>query len=390
MKKYIISSLFILFTFIHLEMDANKNRNYAYVDYIMNQIPDTCTYSTQLIADYINANFFNQHHKARAVYYWVAKNINYNLENMYTFSIDRTNENLTQSILNTRKGVCKDYTVLFKDIAQKTGLKTYIITGYTKKLGQIDGNPHAWVVCMIDSNWYLMDPTWGSGKISNEKFKKEFNQEYFLIKPEKFIRSHIPFDPMWQLLNFPISKQAFHQKANSKTNKVPFFNFNDSIQKYESISLIEKLEHERNRILENGVVCYLDYDYLIHLKSKISYYYFRKNEEHYFIALSDYNKGLQLLSEYEGYRDKNFQPVKNDLELEQMLFEIREFFNSSFTNLEKIDNTSSIAGRKYELLGSLNKAQANLKEQFSNLEKSNEIAKNQSGSAAQEIILFRK
>src|SRR5690606_28438591 len=53
--------------------------------------------------------------------------------------------------------------------------------------------------------------TWSAGytnrKVTNFEFS--FNERYFLTPPEIFIRDHYPRDPIWTMLNEPISLREF-------------------------------------------------------------------------------------------------------------------------------------------------------------------------------------
>jgi transglutaminase/protease-like cytokinesis protein 3 len=75
--------------------------------------------------------------------------------------------------------VCSDYTKIFKEIANKVGIDTETISGYTKQNGAVDPMSHAWCASKIDNQWYIFDPTWGSGFVNNGKFVNAFDDRYF-------------------------------------------------------------------------------------------------------------------------------------------------------------------------------------------------------------------
>jgi transglutaminase/protease-like cytokinesis protein 3 len=52
-------------------------------------------------------------------------------------------------------------TKIFKEIANKVGIDTETISGYTKQNGAVDPMSHAWCASKIDNQWYIFDPTWG-------------------------------------------------------------------------------------------------------------------------------------------------------------------------------------------------------------------------------------
>ena len=66
-----------------------------------------------------------------------------------------------------------------------------------------------------------MDPTWGAGFIKDSEFIKRLSFDYFEMLPGKAIKSHMPFDPLWQLSEYPINNEQFkngYRKAGGKTN----------------------------------------------------------------------------------------------------------------------------------------------------------------------------
>ncbi len=380
-------ALLILIFLLSILFTANsKNlKSYALVDRLMDNIPDSMTYSEEKIAEFINFVFSTEDEKSRAIFYWIANNIEYDAVNMFAFSIIQNPDEKPAGILETRKGVCHDYVMLYKSIADRVGLKTTVVTGYTKKNGRVSGDPHAWIASFTNSKWHLTDPTWGAGYVENGHFYKKFNPSYFNVNPELFVKSHIPFDPMWQLSNFPISKQQFHSKKSKKLKNIAFFNFQDSIIKHESQTRIERLESTRDRIAANGIANYLDHDHLVHLQSKIVHHHRKLNENRYYSALTDYNNGIALLNEFIGYKNKYFQPFKGEMAITQMLQQTQEVFESSLKILSQVNDTPSLDQLKIKLHQSINKALVDLAEVKTHLNKDLETARNYRESISQNM-----
>ncbi len=333
MRKIIL--LILLIGFSNL-LKAQKSHKLIYVDRIMHKILDSSTYHTQDIADYINSAFFTQKEKARAIFFWVAENIDYDIENMYSDSNLNSDE-----ILKNRKGICRDYTKLYFDIANKVGIKTYNITGYTRKKKQINYDVHSWSAVMIDSIWYLIDPTWGSGYLKDNCYIKEINNDFFMVRPDHFIKTHIPFDPLWQFSNYPITKKEFQKRKSKSKNTEVFFNVIDTLKAYDNQSKIERLLNTVYRIKSNGISSYLDYYNLNYLKIRIKNIYDKIAEEQYNTALKYFNDGIILSNKYIAYRNKYYLPYKSDLKIKQMLYNIEDAFILSRNQLKLIKNKSS-------------------------------------------------
>jgi transglutaminase/protease-like cytokinesis protein 3 len=154
--------ILILILFIQI-VSAQKSavNPYSITDKKALQLPDSLTNSTDNLASYINSNFKTDNEKVRAIFIWVATNIQYDIENMFALNFYEKKEEKISKPLRTRKGICENYASLFCDICLKTGVKSFVIEGYTKQNGFTDNIPHAWCAALVDSSWFLFDPTWG-------------------------------------------------------------------------------------------------------------------------------------------------------------------------------------------------------------------------------------
>jgi len=373
-KKIIL--LILLLGFFSV-IKAQKVKELLHIDRIALQIPDSLTFSTQKITDYFDTNFSSQNEKARAIFSWIAENIQYDADNIYAFSIEQNPGRSVDEILKTRKGICHDYAMLFNDIANKVGIKTYVITGYTKQNRRISCNPHAWCASYIDSSWYLIDPTWGSGYIQDSYYVKDINNNYFKAKPKSFVKTHMPFDPLWQFLSYPITKQEFNTVKFRFGGTKIFFNFTDSIKEYEKQSKIERQISSNIRINKNGIANYLVFEKLYFLKIKIEAHYAHLIHEQYDSALSTYNNGIQLHNNYIDYKNKQYLPYRSDAELTQMLDDVEHMFIKSLAYLNKIESPNTkMSGFIMQLDRIINTAIIELNVQKNNLDKYLKIAKN--------------
>src|SRR5262249_15396535 len=147
----------------------------------------------------------------------------------------------------------ENYAALFNDICSKSGVKSFMVEGYTKQNGFTDYIPHAWCAALVDSSWFLFDPTWGSGYVRNGKFVPKIDNSYFKVRPAVLIKSHMPFDYLWQFLNYPVTSQEFYEGKIQQNKSKEFFSYPDSISVYEKQSSVERLEASAARIEKNGV-----------------------------------------------------------------------------------------------------------------------------------------
>jgi hypothetical protein len=315
MKKFL---LFFSLLFLVTNLGWAQN-SYAAVDSRMTKIPAGSSDSTESIANYINANFKTDTDKIRAVFYWTASNISYDVKNMLTVNFNETVQEKITRTLKTKKGVCIHYAVVFNEIADKVGLKTRIIEGYTKQNGKVASLAHAWCAAKIDNKWYLFDPTWGSGAVNNGKFVKKLNEYYFKTVPSKIIASHMPFDYMWQFSNYPVSNNEFYEGKTQLNKTKEFFDFESEISKYDASSEYDKLFDAVKRIEKNGLKNAMILERFEGKKKELVYLRQNENVEKFNAIVKDYNEAIILFNDFIYYRNKKFKPTLSDEEIINMI-----------------------------------------------------------------------
>ncbi|MCS6968405.1 MAG: transglutaminase domain-containing protein [Cytophagales bacterium] len=159
----------------------------------------------------LQQRFPDQYKRAYAIYYWITQNITYDWE---AYHGKRKIGQSIEETLKRRKGVCADYAALYCAIAEAAGLVCKEISGIAKGFGYELGVPlqetnHAWNAVYVNKKWILLDATWGA---KDPQLKKPANNYYFDPPPEKFIFSHFPEEPHWQLLKPPLSLHEFERK----------------------------------------------------------------------------------------------------------------------------------------------------------------------------------
>ncbi len=341
-----------------------KLTEFSAIDKKALQLPDSLTKNTELIASYITSNFTTDKDKSRAIFIWVASNIQYDIDNMFAINFYEKKEEKIAKPLSTRKGICENYATLFTDICIKSGLKSFVVEGYTKQNGFADYIPHAWSATLVDSSWFLFDPTWGSGYVSGGKFFKRISNEYYKASPTTIIKSHIPFDYLWQFVNYPVTNQEFYEGDIRQNKTKQFFNFKDTIQVYENQSHIDQLISSAYRVEKNGIKNSLIFDRLQHLKLEIENYRQAKIVNLYNSAVGDYNEGINGLNDFINYRNKQFTPKKTDPEIQAMLDVVDEKLKDAENKLGQISNPDfNIAAMISQLTKSIDGTLTQLKEQ---------------------------
>jgi hypothetical protein len=161
--------------------------------------------SIEELAKYLTKPAKNDREKVRALYRWITDRIAYDAE---SFFAGKTGDTSAPGVLTNRVGVCEGYASLFLELCKAAEIEAVKVRGKAKGYAA-DPLAHTWNAVKLDDRWHLIDPTWGAGDIRDRKFRKQFQESYFLAVPDQLIFSHLPRDARWQLLDRPLSEDAF-------------------------------------------------------------------------------------------------------------------------------------------------------------------------------------
>lgn len=354
--------IILIFSFLFLSQFSigQKANDYLILDNKVAKIPDSLTTTTSGIANYINTNFKSESEKIRAVFYWTASNISYDVPNMYEPNYLDSSQEKINNTLKSRKGVCIHYAEIFNDIANKVDVKTRIISGYTKQDGKVASIGHAWCASKIDGKWFLFDPTWASGFIEGQKFTKKLNNSFFKAEPSKMIASHMPFDYLWQFLNSPITNQEFISgKMDAKKAKINF-EFETEIDNYEKLSDGDKAFETSKRIEKSGLLNKMITDYNNEEKKVFTVFRQNKNIEKLNLISADFNEAISYLNDFILFRNKRFKPTQSDEVIKKMIQDVKEKFIKCKDDVYTIgsvgtENSSNLNSLKRLILDALDK-----------------------------------
>lgn len=317
MTKSVFTLLFLICLNFQVVGQKQKLETYA-ADAVMAKIPDSLTVSTEKIASYIQKNFTSENDKIRAIYYWTAQNISYDVSMPGSIISDLTDQEKIASALKKHSGVCMHYAEVFHDLATRSGITCYRVEGYTKQNGRIGDLAHIWNVAKIDNMWYGFDATWGAGYVDRGLFIKKFNSTYFKIKPEVLIRTHMPFDYLWQFSASPLTHQEFISGVIASEPKKDFA-FEHEITTYLTLSDEQKAFQTAERIEKNGLLNnYIKefYDY-----KRNEFNTIRQNNNVILLntTIEEFNEAVSLLNNFIYYRNSGFNPLYKDEIIKEMI-----------------------------------------------------------------------
>lgn len=304
-------------------------------------IPDRYTYSADSLALYIDGHYRNDEAKMQAMYTWITSHMTY-----YVFPIfESVNEEHNDAkevkrTLQVRKGVCRHFARVFQMVGDKMDIPTCFVEGYVKdSKGEIMNAPHAWCVAKISGKWYFYDPTFGMGYAMKQEFVAKPTMKYCKVSPDVAIWTHMPFDPIWQLLEHPYTYPAFDEGMGTVSEER--FCFNDSIRLFLSQSPLQRAVSVEQRVERNGKSNPLvDYYKQIN-SSNIDVYRQREIYDVFKVALKQYNRGYDSYSELVRYHRNHFRPKKSQQEVERLMQSVPHYAEVADSVISKVFVPSS-------------------------------------------------
>jgi hypothetical protein len=366
--KFFIVFLFLISSFA-LPAQTKPN-DYKEVDEAVRKYSNSTDNNTiRGIARFIFENFSKETDKLRAIFIWLSENFDYDVENMYSLKSYSDSQELIDGMLEEKKGVCMHFAYLFKEIGDILGITSHIISGYTKQDGVISSLSHVWCASFVDSEWLLIDPTWGAGHVQNNKYVKKLNDDYFKTEPDKLIQTHFPYDPLWQFLYYPVSAQEFNDGHTKINNEKLFFNYLDTLKTFENETRLEQLISMNKRIEQSGVTNAHTRNQLKNNETEIEFHKLNIAIDYYNSAVSYYNEGVNALNRFITYRNNQFNPQKSEMQIRIMVNDAEIALIRSQEELQKASTTDeSTLGMIYQLEIALNEAitQADVQKEFIN------------------------
>lgn len=211
----------------------------------LNAAPNRTSSTYEDVAKYFNSYSRNDLEIFALIYLWITSNISYDTTSFFS---GQHADQSPEAVFRTGQGVCAGYAELFTAMCKHNGMKAETVEGHVKGYNYKEGQPipkpnHAWNAINCFNQWYLVDSTWGSGSINEEKkFERKFSYFYFLAMPDLMIGTHMPANNKWLLTNRTMNLKQFEQKK-----RVSHVNFYNPI--YEKG--IELISHNTPNILQN-------------------------------------------------------------------------------------------------------------------------------------------
>jgi hypothetical protein len=291
----------------------------------------------------------------RSIFQWVITEMEYDTRQLLLVNGSSTygvlNENVIREAINRKKGICLHYAELFNALVKRAGYESYVIEGYTRQGPSDDRYGHAWNAVKTGGQWFLYDPTWASGYVNAFVFTRRSDYQWYKVSPAKFVETHIPFDPIWQLLNPPLTHDEIRNGTFQKT-VAGDFRFQDSIR-----GTVQRTEQERvlaslQRIKKMGIPNSPTRQYVQGLEL------YEKNTRDYQILRNTNMLLNRAISTYNEYVHSKNHQFKKPLWTDKMLTAFPEKLKAHADSSNKLLNTVSTTNVQIALY------QAQLKKQI--------------------------
>ncbi|MGI6434531.1 MAG: transglutaminase domain-containing protein [Syntrophomonadaceae bacterium] len=141
------------------------------------------------LAEELNLSGQNDREKVQIIHDWIAANISYDCEAYFQHQVEL---NYASSILEQRKGLCRDFAFLFAALSRHSGVPCKVV--YGQAIDDYTGQSalHAWNEVFIDGEWQCVDVTWDAGYINGSVFIQSPSNKYLTVDRTRFALSHTP------------------------------------------------------------------------------------------------------------------------------------------------------------------------------------------------------
>jgi len=176
------------------------------------------------------------------------------------------------------------------------------------------------------------------------------------------ISSHIPFDYLWQFLNYPITNQEFYDGKIQVDKSKKYFDYQAEIDKYEKLSDVDKAFESAERTQKNGILNNLISEQYKYKKREFSILTHNINIEKLNSIANDYNQAIILLNDFIYFRNKKFKPTLPDSEINKMIQTPKESLVKCMNDINGIgsvgsENISNVATLKKNIYDALAQAE---------------------------------
>ncbi len=189
------------------------SENFSRIDSLSIQTPPEIMRSMDKLVAYCESHTQTDLSRVRFYFVWIATHIEYD----ETIENDQQNP---ETVFKSKKAVCSGYTRLFMQLCEESGIVSRYVAGYGKDINDATNiQNHAWNVIFIDGQWHSFDVTWAANDLDEDKQipLSPALEEWFMPQMTIFQKTHLPFDPAYQLSNQWVTRSEFFNQQVERT-----------------------------------------------------------------------------------------------------------------------------------------------------------------------------
>jgi uncharacterized protein YkuJ len=183
-----------------------QHSKYKNIDEAVEKLGPLNNFNVAVITDTITEKFADNEQKARAIFYWVANNIQ--IDPKGTRQNDDKNI-LAEKVIALRKATPLGFSLLVQEMCSAVNIRCLSVDGYVKNYAAeikqtADEKNYSWNVIQLGQSpetWYYVDAARASGYLDKKGtiFTKQFTSEYFFADRKLFNLAYFPDNSAWQL-----------------------------------------------------------------------------------------------------------------------------------------------------------------------------------------------
>ena len=183
-----------------------QQSKYKNIDDAVEKLGALNNFNVAVIADTITEKFTDNEEKARAIFYWIANNIQ--IDPKGTRQNDDKNI-LPEKVIALRKATPLGFSLLVQEMCSAANIRCLSVDGYVKNYAAEINEPsdeknYSWNVVQLGQSpetWYYVDAARASGYLDKKStaFTKQFTSEYFFADRKLFNLAYFPDNGAWQL-----------------------------------------------------------------------------------------------------------------------------------------------------------------------------------------------
>ena len=185
------------------------SENFNYIDSLSIKTPPEKMCSLDELVSYCETQALTDVERVRFYFVWVASHIRYDEKTGY----DKQNP---LTVFKTKKAVCSGYTRLLMQLCEQSNIAVKYVAGYGKDVNDEKNiQNHSWNIIFINGKWQFFDVTWAAADMDDKNSSLSF-KDWFMTQTEVFQKTHLSFDPAYQLTNQLITRSDFFNKPTNK------------------------------------------------------------------------------------------------------------------------------------------------------------------------------